>query len=102
MVFPSCGNRATWAELHKTTQRGFPAYKYTYLVPVESSRGYKIGNRVQPGVIAGASYTSQRRLLGRGSRVRATLTHPAYRDTTTRKNEQTKCHVLRRRNEMSD
>ena len=79
----SYGNRATRATLHKTSQRGLPAYKYTYPVVVESSRGYKLGNRVQPGVTAGAGYTSRRRLPRRGSRVRATQTHPAYRVTTT-------------------
>ena len=56
---PSCENRATQAALHKNTQRGLLAYKYTNPVPVESSRGYKLGNRVQPGVAAGAGYTYQ-------------------------------------------
>ena len=55
------------ATLHKTSQRGHPAEKYTYPVVVESSRGYKLGNGVQPGAIAGAGYTSWRRLPRRGT-----------------------------------
>ena len=38
----------------KTTQCGLPAYRYKYPVVVESSRGYKLGNRVQPGATARA------------------------------------------------
>ena len=80
-VLPSCTSRATRATLPKTSQRGLPAYKYTYPVVVESTRGYKLGNRVQHGVTTGIGYT--RRLPRRGSRMRATQTHSAYRDTTT-------------------
>ena len=70
--------------LHKTTQRGLQAYNYTYPMVVESSREYKLGNRVQPGVIAGAGFTNRRRLPRRGNRVRALQTHHrAYLDTTT-------------------
>ena len=82
-ILPICGNRATQATLPKTPQRGLSAYKYTYPVAGESSRGYKLGNRVQPGLTAGAGYSSRRRLPRRGSRVQATQPHPAYRDTTT-------------------
>ena len=50
-VLPSCGNRAMRATLHKTTQRGLPAYKYTYPVVVESSRGTRLVQAGQPGAV---------------------------------------------------
>ena len=89
-VLPSCGNRATRATLHKTTQRGLPAYKYTYPVVVESSRGYKLGNRVQPGVTAGAGYASHRRLPRRG------IVACGQRKLTLRIEIQRQCETQRR------
>ena len=59
-ITPIGGERTTEAEspseVRKTSQRGHLAYKYTYPVPVESSRRHKLGNRVQPGVTAGAGH----------------------------------------------
>ena len=58
-IVPICGNRATQATLLKTTQRELSAFKSTYPVAGESNQGYKLGNRVQPGVTAGAGYSGQ-------------------------------------------
>ena len=66
---PSCGNRATRAALHKTTQRRLPACKHRWLCLWSPAGGTKLGNPVQPGVVAEAGYTSQRRVPRRGSRV---------------------------------
>ena len=67
---PSCENRSTLAALHKTSQRGLLAYKYTYPVPVESSQGHKLGNWVQPGVTdcLSRSYQPVMRATTRSSR----------------------------------
>ena len=47
---PSCENRLTLAALHKTSQYRLLAYKYMYPVAVESNKGHKLGNWLQPGV----------------------------------------------------
>ena len=61
----------TLAALHKTSQRGLLAYQYTYPVPVGSSQGHKLGNRLQPCVVAGAGGTSRGRVPRRCRRAQA-------------------------------